>query len=116
MRLINADELKKVIDKYCEDYQGFDGVIDIIDNAPTVEQEVYMTGKDYDLYLEGYKQGKIDFSKPQGEWEQYTNTDEMLNIWSCSNCKEEFCSEIGGNPHEWNYNFCPNCGARMGGG
>lgn len=35
-----------------------------INNAPTVEPEVYMTAKDYNLYLEGYKQGRKTLTIP----------------------------------------------------
>ena len=48
--------------------------------------------------------------RPTGEW---IVVEKMLNIWACSNCKEEYCSETGGTPSQWDYNYCPNCGARM---
>lgn len=66
----------------------------LIDNAPTVEPEVYpiLNGKDYNLYLEGYKQGKKDFERPQGEWvrkediihyiaTQYSEHNELVPVW-----------------------------------
>ena len=84
MRLIDADELKKAIDKYCEDYQGFDGVIDIIDNAPTVEE------------------------RPQGEWIIIKSPLSNETIVKCNKCGEEF---IGNDVED--YNYCPICGADM---
>jgi rubrerythrin len=56
--------------------------------------------------------GKYE-ERPRGQWEQLTETDEMLNIWHCSNCKEDFCSEMAGHPLEWSYRYCPWCGADM---
>ena len=56
---------------------------------------------------------EISSARLKGEWMQEDHTDEILNIWRCSNCKEDFCSEVGGHPKEWNYNYCPNCGAAM---
>jgi hypothetical protein len=76
MKLGDLDALKKVINKIIAEEieidekwaKGLKYSLKIIDNAPTVESEVYMTAKDYDLYLEGYKQGKEDFARSQDEW------------------------------------------------
>lgn len=69
MRLIDADELKKkakMIDWLCNKQ-----VVSVkdIDNAPTVEQEVYITGTDYDFYIRGYKEGRKDFKHPRSDCE-----------------------------------------------
>ena len=53
--------------------------------------------------------------RPKGKWLQHNSIEEDLNIWHCSNCKMEYCSECGGRPLEYNYYFCPNCGADMRG-
>lgn len=68
--LISRSELKKALNEIFETVEvvTFDDIIATIDNAKPVEPEVYMNGKDYNLYLEGYKQGKKDFERPQGEW------------------------------------------------
>ena len=76
--LISRSELKKAImndlglgdeenGSDAEYMSGLQDCYNLIDNAPTVEPEVYMNGKDYNIYLEGYKQGKKDFERPQGE-------------------------------------------------
>lgn len=49
----------------------------------------------------------------QGEWIEVE--DDYDNIyWECSNCEDAFVLEVG-TPKDNNYNFCPNCGARMKG-
>lgn len=65
MRLIDADALKEVFKETDVHYGG--KIKELIDEAPTVEPEVYMTAKDYNLYLEGYKQGRKDFERPKQE-------------------------------------------------
>lgn len=71
-------------------------------------------------YKEGYKQaildGKTNFSRPQGEWiarEDMDYLDEnkvVHNHFECDKCGfiHDF---IDG--HTSQYNFCPNCGAKM---
>ena len=76
MRLIDADELrhhkfltpdavevKKWLPKETKTYQqGWNDAIDaIIDNAPTVEQECYITGAQWNEFMKEHK-------RPQGEW------------------------------------------------
>ena len=63
--------------------------------------EVYMTGVDYNLYIEGYKDGKRDFEPKQGEWID-VNGDGSL--WKCSACKEQSCCRG---------TYCPDCGSKM---
>lgn len=65
-------------------------VIDLIDNAPTVEE------------------------RPQGEWiadtsHRYSDDEDTFE---CSICKEPF-TLISGTPKDNLYNFCPKCGARL---
>lgn len=74
--------------------------------------EVYMTGVDYNLYIEGYKDGKRDFEPKQGEWiHLYAIGDYKCSICGCENLYKY------ANEHErWvktNSNFCPNCGAKL---
>lgn len=127
MRSIDADELKEAIntsDKFAclpdtrlvpfydmppyaeKDYVPYvrlEDIVKAIDNAQTVEQEVYMNGKDYNLYLEGYKQGKKDFERPQAKWIEKEETPASVSYY-CSNCKME---GVPVTP------FCPWCGAEM---
>ena len=80
--------------------------------------EIYITGEDYNLYMEGYKAGKKDFEPKQGEWiarEDMDFLDEnkvVHNHFECNKCGliHDF---IDG--HTSQYNFCPNCGAKMKG-
>lgn len=127
-RLIDADELKESMRKAKRGhYSAFSdvtlrGIFQVIDNAPTVNPSLNLdniTEADIEKFKAIWQRANskgllvINNERPRGKWTQESNTDEMLNIWHCSICKEEFCSEIGGSPSEWNYNFCPNCGADM---
>lgn len=109
MRLIDADELKE---NAYRDSWGIPVIaVEDIDNAPTVEpKEVYMSAKDYNIYLEGYKQGKKDFERPQGEWIEHH--DNSLTYHTCSICNNE---PLECNDYEYLSKFCPNCGANMRG-
>lgn len=68
--------------------------------------EIYMTAEDYNLFLEGYKQGKKDFARPKGRWEKGQN-----GMFRCSNCGQ--ADEVPTAMKTPIYNFCPNCGADM---
>lgn len=46
-----------------------------------------------------------------GHW---TLFDEDSNVWSCSVCDEPYIICNDDTPRENNYNYCPNCGAKMG--
>ena len=68
--------------------------------------EVYMTGEDYNLYMEGYKADKKEFEPKQGEWIEKQETPASVSYY-CSNCK---MSDLPFMP------YCPWCGAKMKGG
>lgn len=91
MRLIDADELKKAIEDYLERNQEvmiYDvDMLDMLDNAPTVEERL------------------------TGEW-KYNQYDANGNIgnWHCSECRHIV---YGGRSQKPYYNYCPNCGAKM---
>ena len=78
--------------------------------------EVYMTGEDYNLYMEGYKAGKRDFKPVQGEWLVTAEDNDGVHRICCP-----FCSyEKGSNNTDpiivtfSNFpKFCENCGADM---
>ena len=63
MRLIDADELKsKLSDKdyitYTHEYGNaipVEWIMSAIDNAPTIEQECYITGAQWDEFMKEYK-------------------------------------------------------------
>ena len=107
--LISREALKKELHNF------FDGkVIDEpdyilrdvfchIDNAPTFD----LTEDFLCEYLTGYDDGMN--KRPQGEWIKWNfRTVGPLGDWDykCSNCEKVYYGE---------YNYCPNCGARMGG-
>ena len=50
------------------------------------------------------------FEPKSGKWTLYE--DESTNAWECSVC-HEVIQLMEGTPQENNYNFCPNCGARL---
>ena len=117
--LISRERLKDAFDnlccqdcKKCRNFRKEDSFYkcDLIENAPTVEpEEVYMTAKDYNLYLEGYKQGRKDFGRPQGRWEEIN---ERIGIGE-DNIYTSFKCPFCGYTYLIKNNFCPNCGARM---
>lgn len=117
-RLIDADELLKKVDeerKYliARGQAGAEHILvhnfrGLVENAPTVEQEIYMNGKDFDLYLEGYKVGKKHFERPQGEWIIIDDTEQF--IAKCS-----ICGRIEDSRMIKDYPFC-HCGAELKGG
>ena len=113
MRLIDADELKKAIDKEFEkadlsEYEACSCVCEIydkcIDNAPTVTPDkIQALMSDYLVY-------RCEPERPHGEWIKWNfKTFGALGDWEykCSNCEKVYGGE---------YNFCPNCGADMRGG
>lgn len=103
MRTIDADALKKTIDKELEkadlsEYEACVCVSDIydkcIDNAPTIPQPDFKEG-----YKQAILDGKTNFSRPQGEWIAH---EDGYNV--CPYCK---------NRTAFSYPFCPYCGADM---
>lgn len=115
MRLIDADEYKKLIEEFCVSDCGCCGnsiegcPCGLIDKAPTVEidegviQKVLnsrcMTAVSNEYLMALHGQGE----RPHGKWIFKHNSSD---IW-CSVCDENF-DEI---PQKFNY--CPNCGADM---
>jgi len=102
MRLIDADELKKVFAQH-EDRKG-DLKADwevLIDNAPTVKTFTLLDVEEN--YKKGLEKGLSEWEteRPQGKW-IYDGT----LFYKCSVCNNLDC---------FNDNFCPNCGADMRG-
>ena len=110
VRLIDANALKEIFlqDRCGDNFLPKHFVIATIDEAPTVEQEVYITGTDYDFYIRGYKEGRKDFERPKGEWIEVKDAFGWATYyhWDCPFCKTK-CGKIS--------NFCPECGADMRG-
>ena len=133
--LISREALKEALSKeiWTNDMSLWLKLLNVIDNAPTVDlkdiyqeghydghlkgytkainevrpQEVYINGKDYNLYLEGYKQGKKDFERTQGKWITRTEDNGVNYRFYCSCCNREVLLIT---------DYCPYCGADMRGG
>ena len=82
-----------------------------------------MTCNDKCIHFPVCEQKKYDFAnidecqyyegeRPHGEWKDLSDGWQE-GTYECSNCKEEFVL-IEGTPEDNEYNFCPNCGAKMG--
>ena len=88
MRLIDADALR---DRIREVYTVADdeesGMEQIVDEQPTVDAVPVV----------------------HAHWDVF---DECENAYECSKCHDAFIL-LEGNPEENNYQFCPNCGAKM---
>jgi hypothetical protein len=109
--LISRSALKKSIKSYADDqyaeneYLGEYAIMNIIDNAPTVEytfEEAFQkTVCENKLYCP---------ARPKGEWKETGYETGALGITyrqtQCSNCGWEHALPM------W-WNFCPNCGAKM---
>ena len=105
------------------DFESGKRVLDIIDNEPTVEpQKVLIANVTFDMeklkeltdeIIERIKNGEIVLQdeRPKGEW---------INEFDSLKCP--FCGmAIDDEVHwlyseEFDFNFCPNCGASMKGG
>lgn len=102
--LISREALKTAISRNREiDCNAVCDVLDIIDNAPTVEYPFYQ-----EAYQTGCEEGKN--GRPQGEWiNEYWEDAYQEYYHTCSICEKEMRTT--------HYdNFCPNCGAKMKGG
>lgn len=87
MRLIDADQLKKNINR---NYIISDTINQAIDNAPTITPESLVR---------------------HGRWEEVEDPGGDSH-WMCSSCGIEWYFEADG-PVENGCNYCPNCGAKM---
>ena len=109
--LISRSALKKSIKSYADDqyaeneYLGEYAIIDIIDNAPTVEafteEDMKRTIKEnFDI---GYEMAKNKYERPQGEW-IFRSGVTCGGYYKCNRC---------GEPERAEKNYCSNCGAKM---
>ena len=83
-------------------------VIMTIDNAPTIkDRSLEIAQKSIELGRKvGQLEGKLE--RPQGEWID-RNGNTLYPFWVSFECNQ--CHKFSSN-----YNFCPNCGAKMKGG
>ena len=89
MRIIDADKLINQIEQHCivDEVTCKDDVIEIIDNAPTVEL--------------------CKHERPTGEWK----LDDTEQFCYCSNCEDTYYPR----PLDPCWYYCPHCGAYMKG-
>lgn len=106
MRLIDADTLKE---QFTEGAYTSKGVREVIDNAPTVEEN-------WKFYYEhGYAQAKKDFSRPHGVWifdgvYRDENNPFDNDMYHCNLCKRSIMTACI-RPEDL-FPFC-HCGADM---
>ena len=115
--LINRSDLKKELEPYRYTICGFEGVLALIDNAPTVKFSLLPADETKDeAYMRGYEKGKIEGllkARPKGEWikQPYKSyelkTSEGISIGEFTKCPKCFFDKARGS------NYCPNCGADM---
>ena len=111
MRLIDADELTRKIEKSYLTSGEKRLFIVKVRHMPTVDinDNKYLEERDADAYETGYLQGHVDgylkaeknYATPLGEW---LKIDEDWFDIKCSICGIKMVR---------NFNFCPNCGAKM---
>ena len=133
--LISREALREALKEY--KYCGFyDKVIEIIDNAPTVDTsnaknleerdaDAYETGY-LDGHVDGYLKAEKDYARTQGEWKLVSDINNDIDV-ACPFCNERriICYAHGYSIEEVKLqlqevnnlpNYCENCGAKMKGG
>lgn len=88
MRLIDADKLKKQLDTVYNEM------------ANEIERKGLRLARWFLISAP-----TVSTYRPHGEW---------INVSDCWEANEK-CSVCGEIVYEYDYNFCPNCGAKMGG-
>lgn len=122
MRLIDADAIIKELEEMANNEwnisvgssKGLNDAIDVIDNAPTVENITIFAelGEDMADITREIMPQLLAKVRPQGEWIPcYVNfTDGSKPLFAY--CKCSLCNKQATGV----YKFCPNCGAEMRGG
>ena len=110
MRLIDADKLKVNLFIMFGNHLP-NGLLDEIDNSPTVDtgDAKYLEERDADAFESGYIVG-LGEQRPQGEWilKETDCDDGGNNRYECTNCHY---TDIHSDSAE--VNFCWHCGAEM---
>ena len=107
-RLIDANVLKEEVNK--KRVVGRFNMLNLIDNAPTVEPEKAKEGELVKAYTKGFDTG-VETVRPQGKW--VVDEDIIFGAKKCSNCNKGAEWLDGGG--QFLSKFCPNCGADMRG-
>ena len=108
MRLIDADTLKAEFTGNFQELWHYTAVKAIIDNAPTIDDPL-------PYYPECDSCKNADKYEPKkGKWEE-NEDDYYYSVYTieCSCCNHEWYFEVGTDVKDLDYNYCPNCGARM---
>lgn len=73
---------------------------------PSGPYDEYSEGR-YDAYEAAIDElEELPSARPKGKWIKGTSENGVTTSLFCSNCGQE-------NPHWYDWNFCPNCGADM---
>lgn len=103
--------LKEVQAEFNENWVDYGGINEAFEKAYQALEtgEIYITGEDYNLYMEGYKDAKKDFEPKRGEWVlMYCSCGDRY--YTCSICNRAIEVENGQSLKD--YPFC-HCGADM---
>lgn len=74
----------------------------------------YITIRDLFTTMDSLPTITLGDLRPKGEWIEQEDFN-LDTYYDCSVCGESFCL-IDGSPTDNLFKFCPNCGAKMGGG
>lgn len=87
----DADVSENYGDGACDWGFGMQNIREVIDSVPAADVEPVR----------------------HGAWERTDDDWNSLSTFQCSVCGEEWCFEIDEDLQQLNYNYCPNCGAKM---
>lgn len=123
MRLIDADKLLDILDVMIVGHKSASDVYDVVDSMPTVDVDS-VSAKHEDIgYEKGYRDGYAELLE-HGRWASSQGLAEAGEV-QCSICKTIYYADDLYNVGETDEdgigqalmpNFCPHCGAYMGGG
>lgn len=96
------------------EYIDREALLSEIDDAMDADGMGFVVGSTIKRYLK--RQPTADVVEAvHGRWIENT-APSMDTYYTCSVCNEDFCTLDGTTPENNLYHYCPNCGAKMGGG